>query len=114
VRRRYLLLGVPLLFWDLCAAAAEGCGDPPVVEDGKLKGELDGKAKILSQLLGGAELKGKFESERNDVLQRYPQASELRLNQYLLYSTCLVIMSDQNISSSAKIDLLIKARRAMQ
>jgi hypothetical protein len=38
------------------------CSDPPRVDDQMLKGDLEGKAKFLSSLVGNANLKGQIEA----------------------------------------------------
>jgi hypothetical protein len=46
------------------AQAQPSCGDPPRVDDRTLKGDLEGKAKFLSSLVGDANLKGQIEATR--------------------------------------------------
>jgi hypothetical protein len=89
------------------------CGEAPIVEDGKLKGELETKAQFLSRFLGDASLKGHIETEKNDVLSRYPNADNLRLNQYFLYVVCIAIMADNKMSTTEKLSELTKARASI-
>jgi hypothetical protein len=79
------------------------CGQPPVVEDGSVKGEIDSKASFLKTFVGDAALKGQVDIAKNDVLQRYPNADQLRLKQYFLYVVCLQIMNDTKLDTLAKI-----------
>jgi len=65
------------------------CGQPPVVEDGSIKGEIDSNASFLKTFVGYAALKGQVDVAKSDVLQRYPNADQLRLKQYFLYVVCL-------------------------
>src|SRR6185312_11976406 len=58
--------------------AQPSCGDPPRVDDQSLKGDLEGKAKFLSSLVGDANLKGQIESARTDIFSKYPNASATR------------------------------------
>jgi hypothetical protein len=74
---------------------------------------LDTKAQFLSRFLGDASLKGHIETEKNDVLSRYPEANSLRLNQYFLYVVCVTIMADKKMSTSDKLSELTKARTAI-
>jgi hypothetical protein len=90
--------------------AAAVCGDPPVVEDIHLKGELDSKAQFLSRLLGDAQFKGKVDVAKNDVLSHYPNADALRINQYFMYVVCVTIMNDNTMPTIDKLNELRKAR----
>jgi hypothetical protein len=91
-------------------AQAGVCGDPPVVEDIHLKGELDSKAQFLSRLLGDAQFKGKVDVAKNDVLSHYPNADALRINQYFMYVVCVTIMNDNTMPTIDKLNELRKAR----
>ena len=44
------------------------------------------------------------------MLIRYPSADKLRLNQYFLYTACLVIMNDPRMSAEQKLKSLIEVR----
>lgn len=96
-------------------AAAQGgpCGDAPLIADERLRGELDTRATVVSRLIGDARFKGQVEIERKDVLSRYPNADKLRLNQYFLYTVCLVIMNDRSMSAEQKLKSLIEARESI-
>jgi len=89
------------------------CGEAPAISDERLKGELDSKANILSGYLGNAKFKGQVEFERNDVLQHYPHADKLRLNQYYLFTVCLVIMADKAATLEQKIKMLNEAQETI-
>ncbi len=91
----------------------KACGEAPIVEDGKLKGELETKAQFLSRFLGDASLKGHVETERSDVLSRYPNADTLRINQYFLYVVCVTIMADNKMATTEKLNELTKARTSI-
>jgi hypothetical protein len=97
------------------AAWSQGgpCGDAPMVADERLKGELDSKATVLSRVLGDVKFKGQVEIEKDDVLRRYPNADKLRLNQYFLYTVCLVIMNDTRMPAEQKLQKLIEARESI-
>jgi hypothetical protein len=89
------------------------CGDAPVVEDGTIKGALDGKAELLMRFIGNAQLKGEVDVARSDVLSRYPNASALRINQYFLYVVCMAIFQDKAMSTLDKINAFTKARNSI-
>jgi hypothetical protein len=85
------------------AQQASSCGAPPIVDDGSIKGEIDSKASFLTTLVGDVGLKGQVDVAKNDVLQRYPNADQLRLKQYFLYVVCLQIMNDTKLGTLEKI-----------
>ncbi|MEM9452039.1 MAG: hypothetical protein AAGA75_26420 [Cyanobacteria bacterium P01_E01_bin.6] len=91
------ILSAPVLAEDL----AEACGDPPPVSDEKLKGEIKGQAKFLSGFLGGAELGGEIETSRNEIFSRYPPGE--RSNAYFEYQVCLLLMSDDSLTTREKL-----------
>jgi hypothetical protein len=100
-----------LIFHSSSAAADKAvCGEPPVVEDIDLKGQIEGKARILSGLVGDSTLRGQTEVARRDVLSRYPNADRLRLNQYFLYVVCSAIMIDTTMSTAEKLNQVRAAR----
>jgi hypothetical protein len=84
-------------------AQLSSCGEPPIVQDGSIKGEIDSKASFLKTLVGDVALKGQVDIAKNDVLQRYPNADQLRLKQYFLYVVCLQIMNDTKLGTLEKI-----------
>lgn len=111
---RILFVSLVLAAGTLHASAQGGaCGDAPMVGDERLKGELDSRASILSRFLGDMKFKGQVEIEKNDVLNRYPNADKLRLNQYFLYTVCLIIMNDPRMSAERKLEKLIEARESI-
>ena len=62
--RLILITLLALLAMPLSGLAQPSCGDPPRVDDQTLKGDLEGKAKFLSGLVGDAGLKGQIEAPR--------------------------------------------------
>jgi hypothetical protein len=98
-----IILAGSLTTMEAALAQAGSCGSPPVVEDGSLKGEIDSKASFLKTFVGDVALKGQVDVAKNDVLQRYPNADQLRLKQYFLYVVCLMIMNDTTLGTIEKI-----------
>jgi len=84
-------------------AQTSSCGSAPIVEDGSIKGEIDSKASFLKTFVGDVALKGQIDIAKNDVLQRYPNADQLRLKQYFLYVVCLQIMNDTKLETLERI-----------
>lgn len=87
------------------------CGDPPPLSDDKLSGELKSKAQFLSRFLGDAQLEGNIESTRTEVLSKYPNADRVIADQYLLYQTCVMLMKDDSLPTTQKLEELRKMRR---
>lgn len=80
----------------------------------KFKGDLDGKAQLLSKLLGHAELKGAVEAERNTIFQSADHVLAAWQASYLSYVFCAKVMSDENLSTQIKIDAWRQFHQAMQ
>src|SRR5215469_16431246 len=92
---------------------AQQCGDPPRVDDQSLKGDLEGKAKFLSSLVGDAALKGQIETARTDVFGKYPDANRAHSDTYLLYMFCTSVLSDPKLSAQEKFRAILEFRQAL-
>jgi hypothetical protein len=96
--------------------ASEGqqpsCGDPPRVDDQSLKGDLEGKAKFLSSLVGDASLKGQIETARTDIFSKYPNADRTRSDAYLEYMLCSFVLTDPKLSPQEKLRAIQEFRAA--
>lgn len=108
---KYLI--VILLTWLFggYALAQDSCGDPPQVADESLKGELNGQAQFLSRFIGDAQLKGRIETSRIAVFDKYPNADKLIIDYYLIYETCNILMRDTTLSTNQKLEEMRKTRR---
>jgi len=93
------------------AQDTSACGDPPIMADEQLKGDIEGRVQALSRFLGDARLSGQLERNRRDIFDRYGDADQARTNAYLLYQFCLVIMSDTEMSTREKINEIIRIKR---
>jgi hypothetical protein len=94
------------------AHAQPSCGDPPRVDDQSLKGDLEGKAKFLSSLVGDANLKGQIETARTDIFGKYPNAGATRSDAYLQYMFCSFVLSDPKLSAQDKFHAILEFRQA--
>lgn len=74
------------------------CGLPPPVQDESLKGELDGKARFLSGLIGKAELGGNIQTTKTEIFHKYPKADNSRTNAYLVYMFCTFAKVDREFN----------------
>ena len=80
------------------APAQPSCGDPPRVDDQTLKTDLEGKAKLLSNLVGNASLKGQIDTTRVDIFSKYPNAGAAHSDTYLEYMFCSFVLTDPKLS----------------
>jgi hypothetical protein len=101
-----------LAFSVVVAQAQPSCGDPPRVDDQTLKGDLEGKAKFLSSLVGDASLKGQVETARTDVFSKYPNAGSTRSDAYLEYMFCSFVLGDLKWSAQEKFRAILEFRQA--
>lgn len=102
-----LLSSLPAISQDSSA-----CGQPPRVDDESLEGDIQGKAKFLTSVLGRADASGKIKISRIDIFKQAPDGMKASADRYLMYMTCIFLMSDQNLSATSKIDQLIKINRS--
>jgi hypothetical protein len=112
---RYILIALAAVVAILPLASEAqqpSCGDPPRVDDQSLKGDLEGKAKFLSSLVGDAGLKGQIETARTDVLSKYPNADRTRSDAYLQYMLCSFVLSDPKLSPQEKFRAIQEFRQA--
>lgn len=110
----WLFFIVSLLFAVSCHAAADSCGQPPMVNDEKIEGTVEGKAKLLAQWIGDASLSGKIQAERKDIFSKTPESLKHRADAYLQYQVCIILMDDKKLSTNEKIDQLIRVRQSFQ
>src|SRR5262249_7024986 len=97
------------------AAAQRGsvCGDPPRMEDLRIKAEVEGKASLLIKYIGDAGFKGAVEVAKEDVLQKYPKADELRLKMFYQYQVCHVVLNSTKLTDDQKLKEIKAAREAI-
>lgn len=86
------------------ALAHDICGEPPpaqfrVRNDETLKGELEGKAQLLTKFVGDASLGGKIETSQREIFAKYPDADTARTNAYFVYMFCVLLFSPENHQS---------------
>lgn len=88
------------------------CGDPPPVANEVLKGEIEGKAHLLSRFIGDASLSGQIEHSRTEIFSKY-KANE-RSDAFFEYMLCMLIMNDSEMTTREKIDELSIVRRQFE
>lgn len=92
------------------AQDASMCGQAPRIDDENVKGQLDGKAKFLASFIGDAQLAGQIEIARNDVFSKSPEGLKARSIAYLQYQVCILLFTNKDLSTSQKIDELLKVQ----
>jgi hypothetical protein len=106
-----LIFILTILSFPLDSFADSICGDPPPVANESLKGEIQGKAQILSKYVGDAVLSGKIETSRKEIFSKYPEAEKTRANAYFEYQVCILVMNDKTLNNMQKLEELRKTRR---
>jgi hypothetical protein len=104
-------LAVILLFGFVSQALAQHpiCGSVPAEltqkkEDSEaLKGNLEGKAKLLSGFVGRAELGGMIEQQRRSIYQDADATAAALRDRYLAYMFCVLIMDDKTMPTAEKL-----------
>jgi hypothetical protein len=95
------------------------CGSPPEIkgipkeEEDRFKGQLDGRAKILSKLIGDASLAGQVETTKKTITQDFPDLDQAIKFRYFQYVVCVTIMNDTTLSTPQKIEALEKIRPSL-
>ena len=93
------------------SAWAIDCGSVPPVIDETLKGAIEGKANVLSRLLGDAALSGEIDTAKNDIFFKYPDADKTRINAYFLYIMCQSVFNDNTLTEPQKRDEFSRIRQ---
>jgi hypothetical protein len=88
------------------------CGYP-LVPDGTVTGDIEGKATFIQSFIGDIALSGQIELAMNDLFQRYPNADQLRLKQYFLYVICWQIMTNTKLDTLTKVEAYTNASAAL-
>lgn len=98
------------------SAQHELCGPVPSLPnklktDEGLKGQLEGRARMLSGFLGKAELGGKVEATRKELYQSSDSFFAARQDAYMAYMFCVLIIGDKTASLEAKLRALQEFRK---
>jgi hypothetical protein len=111
-----LLLGLP----HQAIATREVCGDLPPSQfreenNGSIKGDLEGKANLLSRFVGKAELGGKIESTRKEIFAKYSDANAAYIDRYFAYMFCYLLFDPKNKQTpQEKLNAIIEFRQRQQ
>jgi hypothetical protein len=106
---RTILLTASIVFTAAEAGAQHAiCGRPPEwdiksQDTESLKGDLQGKAQLLTKFLGSANLSGQIQTERETLYKNSDEPEARRQDAYLAYMFCVLIMDDKTQSTNEKI-----------
>ncbi len=106
-----------LFLWSFAAQAQVQCGTqpeniPPDVQQ-RIQGDVKGKAQIFAKLLGDVNLKGKVNSSRNEVYQKFNDVDKSTIDRYMIWVSCQNIMLNSNLSTADKTKLWIDIYREL-
>ena len=112
-----VMLGAVLLSAYCVPAHADAvCGLPPsqvpTMSQEQLKGDAEGKARILTKLLPGAQIKGAVDMSREELYQEHQNIDQYQINMYFMWVSCQPIMSDAKLPTAEKIRLWTEVRNA--
>ncbi|MET4279831.1 MULTISPECIES: hypothetical protein [unclassified Bradyrhizobium] len=114
---RRALLSFAALSWCLNAQAQVNCGPqpadvPPDVQL-RIRGDVEGKAQVFTRLLGDVDLKGKVDSSRKEVHQKYRDLDKSVIDRYMIWVSCQNIMQDKELKPPEKNRLWIDIYREL-
>ncbi|MCP3380171.1 MULTISPECIES: hypothetical protein [unclassified Bradyrhizobium] len=95
------------------------CGPPPTLSqelqnNEAIKGNLQGKAQLLSKYVGQAELGGQIETTKSEIYTQSQDYYPAQQEAYLSYLFCSIISADPKFTTPEKLDALIKYKAARQ
>src|SRR5215831_6592888 len=103
----YVVVGAILLSFP--AKAQISCGeatkDVPVAVQEQLKGDVEGKAQLITKMLGDAQLKGKVETSRAELHQEHRNLDQHQIDTYFMWVACQALAFDKTLSAAEKITL---------
>ena len=107
---------MPLVSANMPAIAQVACGDMPkdlpLVTQEQLKGDTEGKAQLLTRLLGGAQIKGTIDNSRAELHEEHKNVDQHQIDMYFLWVSCQTISADRTLSTADKVRLLLEVYAA--
>lgn len=107
-----LLAIIPVTSW----AQQISCGDRPKIEravEDKIKGDVEGKARILTQRIASGEFKAAVESSKTALYQDHQDVGRDEMDQYFAWIVCQAISLDSSLSTSDKIEKWMTAYKTI-
>jgi hypothetical protein len=90
------------------------CGDAskdvPLVIEEQLRGDVEGKAQLLTKMLGSAQIKGTVDASRTELQEEHKNLDQHQIDMYYLWVSCQVIIADKNLSTPDKVKLWADVR----
>lgn len=109
-RLRGLFFAFTWISMNSSASAEVFCGDVPkdvpISTQDQLKADVDGKAQLLTKLLGNAQIKGNIDSSRTELYEHHKNIDQHQIDMYYMWISCQTITSDKSISTEEKTKLL--------
>ena len=102
-----------------CESHAQvNCGNqpsdvPPDIQQ-QFQGDVEGKAAVFTKLLGDVNLKGKVDSSRSEVYQKYKNLDKSVVDRYMIWVSCQAILQDKTLAPAEKVQLWIQIYRQLQ
>ncbi|MBK3660971.1 hypothetical protein JJE66_06865 [Bradyrhizobium diazoefficiens] len=95
------------------------CGPPPTLDqklqnDESIKGNLQGKAQLLSKYVGQADLGGQIDAVKKEIYTQSKDYYPAQQEAYLNYLFCSIISADTKLSTLEKLDALAKFKATRQ
>jgi hypothetical protein len=97
-------------------SAESYCGDAPkdipVAAQDQIKGDVEGKAQLLTKMLGSAQINGTVETSRTELYEEHKNVDQHQIDMYFMWVSCQTIMSDKTLSTPEKVKLFADIRPA--
>lgn len=111
--RTFLASIILTLYLNFALAAPPICGDPPVVANERVKGEVEAQANAIGKLLGALGFGAAYEESREDIFSKYGESNAARADQYLYFLVCNIVTQNTGLTYEQKLDTIFKMRSAM-
>jgi hypothetical protein len=116
--RSMVLFASCALLWTSGANAQVNCGNqpsevPPDVAQ-RIQGDVEGKAQAFTKLLGDVNLKGKVDTSRNEVHQKYNDLDKTVIDRYMIWVSCQSILQDKDLKPPERNKLWLEIYRELR
>jgi hypothetical protein len=100
-------MGSPALGQTLCGDAPK---DVPILTQEQLKGDAEGKAEMLTRLLGSGQLKGAVDASRMELHEQHRDVDQHQIDMYFMWVACQFI--DRTVPAPEKLKAWLQVRSA--
>jgi hypothetical protein len=91
----------------LCGEAPK---DVPTLTQEQLKGDVEGKAELLTRLLGSAQLKGAVDARKMELHEQHKNLDQHQIDMYFVWVACQFI--DKTVPANEKAQAWLQMRAA--